>query len=128
MGTSIQKIEQEIDAVWSDHRSLVKEKFAEKADENEFKLFEHICRKSGLNPLANEIFFVKYSQGKAGEIIVARDGYLKRAESFDSYDGFQSGWIVEGQKVISIPQGKKPEAAYCEVYLKNRKMPSLAVF
>lgn len=57
--------------------------------------FVHTCQSYKLDPLLNEIYFIKYDAVKPANFIVAYDIFLKRASNHPRYRGLQTGWILQ---------------------------------
>ena len=57
--------------------------------------FIHTCQSYKLDPLLNEIYFIKYDKVKPANFIVAYDIFLKRASSHPRYKGLQTGWMLQ---------------------------------
>lgn len=57
--------------------------------------FIHTCQSYKLDPLLNEIYFIKYDKVKPANFIVAYDIFLKRASAHPRYKGLQTGWILQ---------------------------------
>ncbi len=73
--------------IWNCDLSLkeIRDIYAPKATENEFKAFVGLGRATGLNPFLREIWLVKYGDAPAA-IFVGRDGYRKSAQANSNYD------------------------------------------
>jgi phage recombination protein Bet len=78
--TKIQKFE-----FTDDHVALIKKTIAPTATNDELQIFLHQCKKTGLDPLAKQIYFNKYN-GKM-TVIVGIDGYRLIAERTGAYAG-----------------------------------------
>mgnify|MGYP000485783230 CR=1 FL=1 len=70
---------------------------AEKASDDEFRMFMHLDKSYGLDPFNGENFFWKMN-GKP-TIMTSRDGYLKITDSHPCYDGLVSD-VVRGNNVF----------------------------
>ena len=68
---------------------LIKRMIAPDATEDELALFLHQCQRTGLDPLARQIYFQKYStrQGPRMSIITGIDGYRLVADRTGKYAG-----------------------------------------
>jgi len=103
---------------------------AEKANDDEFRMFMHIAKSYGLDPFNGEIFFWKMN-GKP-TIMTSRDGYLKIADSHPSYDGLVSD-VVRANDVFKRERDNINHeygadrgdiiGAYALVYRKDRRYP-----
>ena len=60
----------------------------------EFKLFTELCKVRKLNPFLKEAYCIKYGNSPA-QIVVGKDAVLKRAVLNPSFDGLESGVIVQ---------------------------------
>lgn len=85
---------------------------------NEQAQFVAIASAFGLNPWKREIYAVAYGQGEKRKlsIIVGYETYLRRADSFPQYDGYDIEFANE-DKTISCT---------CRVYRKDRSRPTVA--
>jgi len=103
---------------------------AEKANDDEFRMFMHIAKSYGLDPFNGEIFFWKMN-GKP-TIMTSRDGYLKIADSNPAYDGLVSD-VVRANDVFKRERDNINHeygadrgdiiGAYALVYRKDRRYP-----
>jgi len=110
---------------------LVRRTCAPKASDDEFAMFMDIVRRTGLNPLTGEVWCVKYDaknpqdKQKPAQIFVGKDGYVKRASSFDVYDGYDDGYYDDKGDEFTAPiPSKKIIGAWCKVYRKDRSKPT----
>ena len=60
----------------------------------EFKFFTELCKVRKLNPFLKEAYCIKYGNNPA-QIVVGKDAVLKRAVLNTSFDGLESGVIVQ---------------------------------
>lgn len=83
---------------------------------NEQAQFVAIASAFGLNPWKREIYAVAYGEGTKRKlsIIVGYETYLRRAESFPQYDGYDTEFGVDN-KIITCT---------CRVYRKDRSRPT----
>ena len=104
---------------------------AEKATDDEFRMFMHLAKSYGLNPFNGEIFFWKMN-GKP-TIMTSRDGYLKIADRHPSYDGLVSDVVRENDLFKRKQDGIVHEygsdrgfiiGAYALVYRDDRSYPT----
>ncbi len=74
--------------IWNEETSIaeIKEIFAPLLTTTEFKTFIQMGKSTGLNPFLKEIWAVKYKEGIAAQIFIARDGYRKSAQRHVQYD------------------------------------------
>ena len=103
---------------------------AEKANDDEFRMFMHLSKSYGLDPFNGEIFFWKM-KGKP-TIMTSRDGYLKIADRHPSYDGLVSDVVRANDVFKRDRDGIEHEygadrgtikGAYALVYRKDRRYP-----
>lgn len=103
---------------------LIRDTICKGADENEFKLFLYQAQKTGLNPLARQIFAVKRWDGKlkreAMAIQVSIDGFRLIAERSGHYAG-QVGpyWCGEDGEWHDVWLSSKPPVAARVGALRN---------
>ena len=78
-------------AGWESKIDLIKRNVAKGATDDELQIFLHQCRKTGLDPLAKQIYFQKRKNWKTGEeqmtIITGIDGYRLVADRTGKYAG-----------------------------------------
>ncbi|MBS3768172.1 MAG: recombinase RecT [Candidatus Cloacimonetes bacterium] len=112
----------------------IRRTIAEKANDDEFRMFMHLAKSYGLDPFNGEIFFWKMN-GKP-TIMTSRDGYLKIADSHPSYDGLVSD-VVRANDVFKRERDNINHeygadrgeiiGAYALVYRKDRRLPRLCL-
>lgn len=97
----------------------------------EYKFFVELCKARKLNPFLKEAYCIKYGTQPA-TIVVSKDVYLQRADSFPDYDGKSSGLIVQNKTTGAISEregcfyavGQEDLlGAWCKVYRKGRSHP-----
>jgi phage recombination protein Bet len=64
-----------------------------------------------MNPLAGDAYLVKY--GEQASIITSVDFFLKRANSYPNYDGYEAEFGKDGDEIT----------ATCRVWFKDRQRP-----
>lgn len=70
--------------------ALVKSMVAEKANEDEFRLLIHLANKYQLDPLARQIYCLKYSERKPASIFAGLAGFVAIAERTGKYGGIST--------------------------------------
>ena len=97
-------------AQWESKRELVKKTVAKGASDDELELFLYQARRTGLDPLARQIYFVK--RGDQGTIQTAIDGFRVIAGRTQKYAG-QVGpfWCGEDGKWKDAWLSQKPPTA-----------------
>jgi phage recombination protein Bet len=122
--------------MWTDDQiALIKRTIAKGATDDEFAMFLHYCKTSGLDPLRKQAHFqVRVDkQGERNVIMMAGiDGMRARAESMPDFLGVSSGAVYEqdhleidlGQGIvkhtITFPRQGKIIGAWARVCRKNR--------
>ena len=97
--------------------------------ESEITLFISLCKYSQLNPFLNEAYLVKYGTEPA-TMVVAREAFMKRADSSENYEGTESGLVVlrDGLAIDLIGGCKLPNdkilGAWAKTYRSDRKHDS----
>ena len=82
---------------------------------NEMNQFVAIATAFNLNPYKREVYAIAYGQGNNRKlsIIVGYEVYLRRAEEFPQYDGYETKFFGEGANM----------GCSCIVYRKDRSHP-----
>lgn len=97
----------------------------------EYRFFVELCKARKLNPFLKEAYCIKYGTQPA-TIVVSKDVYLQRADSFPDYDGKSSGLILqnrasgaisEREGCFYLPEAEVLVGAWCKVYRKGRAHP-----
>ena len=65
-----------------------------KVSDKEVVMYVQLCKAQQLNPFLKEAYLIKYSENQPASIVVAKDAFMKRAESHPQYGGMKSGVIV----------------------------------
>lgn len=105
----------------ADQVALLKRTYAKGATDDELKLYEYQCQRTGLDPFNRQIYFRK-QQGKGGTQIVfitAIDGYRSIADKTGLYAG-NDDYIFDGKFTeydhIQKANGNPPTTATATVY------------
>lgn len=69
----------------------------------EFKFFTELCKVRKLNPFLKEAYCIKFGSQPA-QIVVGKDAVLKRAVLNSSFDGLESGVIVQNIQTGEITE------------------------
>ncbi|MDQ3234323.1 MAG: phage recombination protein Bet [Pseudobdellovibrionaceae bacterium] len=77
----------QINAFDPDQVSLIKATIAKNATDDELRLFLYHATKAGLDPLAKQIYFIKYGSSAAPTFITSIDGYRLTAARTGEYVG-----------------------------------------
>src|SRR3974390_1639491 len=103
--------------VWECDKSLedIKQIFAPKANNNEFKMLVALGKITGLNPYLKEIWCVKYDDKAAAAIFIGRDGYRKSAQRNPNYEHHKVDAVYENDD-FSVRDG----VPFHNYTLKNR--------
>lgn len=115
-GSALSKSEQGVALTFSpDQVELIKRTMAEGASNDELALFMHQARRTGLDPLARQIYFVK-RQGKV-TIQTSIDGFRIVAERSGSYAGQDEPLHFYGKEPKKTSTGKiAPYKTQIKVY------------
>lgn len=98
----------------------------------EFKFFTELCKVRKLNPFLKEAYCIKFGSNPA-QIVVGKDAVLKRAVLNPSFDGIESGVIVQNLEtgaIIERPgtfylkESEKLVGGWAKVYRKDWKYPT----
>lgn len=100
------------------------------ATDQETAIFLRTCQSLNLNPFANEIYLIKYSERDKAAIVIAIDSYLKSAETNDNFNGHEAGIILRdsGGKLefregsLLLPdEADKLVGGWARVYRRDRE-------
>lgn len=110
-----------------DQVDLIKRTIAKDATDDELKLFLHKSKTCGLDPMKNQIYFVKYA-GKVSTI-TSIDGFRLIAERSGSYEGQTSPiWYdAEGKEYGVWLKATPPSACKVGVWRKGFREPLYAI-
>lgn len=115
--TDLTKTNQELEFP-DEQVELMKRTVAKGATDDEFRMFLHQAKKSGLDPLAKQIYFVK--RGTLGTIQTGIDGFRVIAQRSNEYAGQDEPKLVEENgKLISCAVGVYKFAPSGERYLAS---------
>lgn len=100
------------------------------ATDQETVVFLKTCQSLNLNPFANEIYLIKYSERDKAATVIAIESYLKSAETNDNFNGHEAGIVLkdsggklefrEGSLILS-DEAEKLVGGYARVYRKDRE-------
>jgi phage recombination protein Bet len=80
--------------------------------EEEITFFMYMAKKYGLDPIAGEMYVIKYKNSPA-KIQISRDGYLSYAHRCSEFDGMESGTLTKDGELYG----------WCKVYRKDMSHP-----
>ena len=95
-------------------------------------MFISLCKANKLNPFVGEAWLVKYDRNTPAQMLTARDAFMKRAETCDKYEGFQSGVIVIRNNKVEEQEGEfflpsdQLVGGWARVYRSDRKFPTVS--
>lgn len=84
--------------------------------EGEFKQYAAVATALNLNPFLREIYPIKYGKDGKMTLVTGYQVYIRRAEEFPQYDGFDTSFEGEGKNLCCV----------CNVYRKDRNRPTSA--
>jgi len=102
------------------------------ATDQETAVFLKTCQSLQLNPFANEIYLIKYSDEDKAAIVIDIHSYLKSAETNDNFNGIVAGIVLRdsGGKLdfregsLLLPdEVEKLVGGYAYVFRKDREKP-----
>ena len=98
----------------------------------EFKFFTELCKVRKLNPFLKEAYCIKFGSNPA-QIVVGKDAVLKRAVLNPTFDGIesgiivqniQSGEIIERAGTFYLKETERLVGGWAKVYRKDWKDPT----
>lgn len=120
---------EQITVTFNDVRNLI----CRQATDQEIAVFLKTCQSLQLNPFANEVYLIKYTEREKAAIVVSIGSYLKAAEMNKSYNGNEAGIILKdsGGKLefregafLLDDEKEKLVGGWAKVYRKNRGRPT----
>lgn len=78
-------------------KDQVKNYLCPRADDGEIYMFMQLCLHQRLNPFLREAYLVKYDDKSPAQIVVAKEVFMRRAESCKGYQGFRAGIVLKGK-------------------------------
>lgn len=104
--------------------------FCPTATDEECQFALKVCQVRGLNPFLGDCYLVKYGgQNPKLEIIVSKNYFLKKAESYANFESLKAGVIVqkgdefqEVERSFAYP-GEKLIGGWAELKRKDRSVP-----
>jgi len=100
------------------------------ATDQETVVFLKTCQSLSLNPFANEIYLIKYSEEDKAAIVIDIHSYLKSAETNENFNGIEAGIVLKdsGGKLefregsLLLPdEAEKLAGGYARVFRKDRE-------
>lgn len=125
MSTALTVVERP--AFSSEQVALIKSQIAKDANDAELALFLAQCQRTGLDPFARQIYFIK--RGGKGSIQVSIDGFRVIAERTREMDGQEVAWCGDDGAWVDVWLKKEPpKAARVIVYRKgcSHAFPAIA--
>jgi phage recombination protein Bet len=90
---------------------------------SELALFIEYCKSTGLNPFKKEIWFIKEPKTGRLQMMTGINGFWTLANSFDTFDGAETGMIDKDGEWVKSVSGNDFIGAWCRVYRKDRRIP-----
>lgn len=84
--------------------------------EGEFAQYSAVAIALNLNPFLREIYPIKYGKEGKMTLVTGYQVYIKRAEEFPQYDGYEIEWSGAGKELRCT----------CKVFRKDRSRPTSA--
>lgn len=98
----------------------------------EFKFFTELCKVRKLNPFLKEAYCIKFGNNPA-QMVVGKDAVLKRAVLNPTFDGIESGVILQNQQTgelveragtFYLKETERLVGGWAKVYRKDWKYPT----
>ena len=101
---------------------------SELVSDQEIVFFMNMCKMQKLNPLASEVYCIKYSKDDPAQVVVGKAAYMRRAFEHPDYIGKEDGITVQrGNEIIQkegtcLYPGETLIGGWCRVhYVRNGK-------
>jgi phage recombination protein Bet len=109
-----------------DEKILIKQTICKDASQAELDVFVSVCEKTGLDPFARQIYFIK--RGNRGTTQVSIDGLRSIAERTGEMDGLDTHWCGPDGKWVDVwLSADPPAAARTKVYRKGCQHPFVGI-
>ena len=107
---------------------LIKRTVAKDATDLELQLFIEQCKRTGLDPITRQIYFIKDHTGKV-QVQTSIDGFRLVAERSGEYEGqTQPQWCGDDAKWVDVWLSKTPpKACKIGVWKRNFREPLVAI-
>lgn len=102
---------------WNSQIDLVKSMVAKNASDDEFKLMCHMANKYGLDPLAKQIWLVKYGDAPAS-IFTGRDGFLSIGHRTGQFAGMETR-VEKVCEAIDVEKSIKKNGQWEKINVKR---------
>jgi phage recombination protein Bet len=132
---------------WTEEqKNLIKQTVAKDSTDDEFKMFLHYCKESGLDPLRKQAHFVvrksKASSGaweRSVQMMTGVDGFRSRAEQMPDFLGIKSCAVRQDDEIkidmgsgtvshiLAFPRNKTILGAWAQIFRKGRESKVLWV-
>jgi len=128
-GASLEVARREVQRFTPDQVDLIKRQIAQNATNDELSLFLEVCERTGLNPFARQVYFIKRGGGGGNPIQLSIDGLRLVAERTGAYAGQTPIEWCGADKVWTDVwlDDDPPAAARVGVYKRGNSEPTWAV-